>query len=801
MIRNYLKLAVRHLLRKKVFSFINIFGLTAGLVSCILIGLYITDELSFDKFHTNADRIVRVTMDYQKGNASTPKQYATTGLRPGPRFRQIFPAVEAFVRVIPYTPLVSYGENHFTEKKFLCVDSSFLQIFSFPVLSGDPHSLNGKNNIVLTATTAKKYFGTTDAVGKILRINDTKNFTVSAVVSDPPGNSQLQFDFLINFSNVTEGLSESWWTANYITYLLLTSPGQIAPLQQQITDYMKKPGIFKEAGLEGKDYLTYHLEPLTWVHLHSSLQGFEPNGSIIYIYVLAVIAVLILVIACFNYTNLAIAQSANRTGEIGIRKVLGAGKSQLFTQFTGESLLITFLALILAVVISIQLLPVYNNLTGKHLVAGDVLQMKTLGAILLSGLVIGLLAGSYPALVLANTRLIQILKSGFRITGGNAGLRKTLIVVQFAISIFLIVTTIVILQQMDYIRKKDLGLDRDHVVVVPISYKILDRYDILKTSIRALPGVQSVSGSYHLPISASWGDGLSASTEHGPVSFSITCIPSDLNYLSTMNMQLVAGSDFTKADLPANTAGPGDTTSPRYRYILNETAVKKLGWTPQEALGKIVNKQEPGIIKGVVKDFHFASMHQPIGPLLLFADTQWIRNMLVRVNGAGLPSTIARMGAAWKELIPGRSFDYHFLDDDYNRLYTAEQRTASIFTVFSSLAIFLALLGLFGLAAITTIQRTKEIGIRKVLGANLLNISLLLARNFVVLVGISILIAAPLAWLASSKWLEGFAYRVQLQYWLFLAAGAAVITIAFATVSYHAIRAGRMNPVESLKTE
>jgi putative ABC transport system permease protein len=703
--------------------------------------------------------------------------------------------------VIKINPLVTYGEKQFTEKSFLCVDSTFLQIFSFPVLSGDPHSLDNRDNIVVTASAAKKYFGTTDAIGKVLRVNDTKNYTVGAIVSDPPGNSQVQFDFLINFKDVTKGLTESWWTANYITYLLLTSPGQIAPLQQQVNTYMKRPEIIKEAGLQGTDYLIYNLEPLKWVHLHSPLQGFEPNGNIIYVYVLAVIAILILVIACFNYTNLAIAQSANRTGEIGIRKVLGAGKSQLFTQFTGESLLITFLALILALIISIQLLPIYNNLTGKHLVAGDVLRVRPLAAILLTGLVIGLLAGSYPALVLANTRLIQILKSGFRITGGKAGLRKTLIVVQFVISLFLIITTVVILQQMNYIRKKDLGLDRDHVVVVPISYKILNRYDILKTTVSSLPGVQSVSGSYNLPISAGWGDGLSARTEHGPVSFSITAIPSDLNYLSTMNMQLVAGSDFTKADLPANTAG-ADTTRPRYRYIMNETAIKELGWTPQEALGKLVNKGEDlGIIKGVVKDFHFASMHQPIGPLMLFADTQWVRNMFVRVNGAGLPSTIARMETTWKQLIPARAFEYHFLDDDYNRLYTAEQRTASIFTVFSSLAIFLALLGLFGLAAITTIQRTKEIGIRKVLGANLMNIALLIARNFVVLIGLSILIAAPLAWLASAKWLEGFAYRVQVQYWVFLAAGAAVLVIAFATVSYHAIRAGRMNPVESLKTE
>jgi putative ABC transport system permease protein len=800
MIRNYLKLAFRHLLRKKVFSFINIFGLTAGLVSCILIGLYITDELSYDRFNTRADRIVRMTMEFQKGNASSVRDFATTGLRPGPRFHQVFPAVESFVRVINAPHFVSFGETQFTEKKFLCVDSTFLQMFTFPVLSGDPHALDSRDNIVLTASTAKKYFGSLDALGKTLRINDEKDYVVSAIVSDPPGNSQLQFDFLINFNNVTEGLQESWWTANYITYLLLHDHQQIAPLQQEIGTYMKMPDIRKEASLEGSDFLTYHLEPLTSVHLYSPLQGLEPNGSITYIYVLALIAILILVIACFNYTNLAIAQSANRTGEIGIRKVLGAGKGQLFTQFTGESLFIAFIALVLAVFISIQLLPLYNNLTAKHLLAKDLLRFPPLAAIIATGILIGFLAGAYPALILANTRLIQILKSGFRITGGNAALRKTLIIVQFVISLFFIITTVVILQQMSYIRNKDLGLDRDHVMVVPISYTNLNRYDLLKSSIQKLPGVQSVSASYHLPIAASWGDALTASTDHGPVSFSITAIPSDLNYLSTMKMKLVAGSDFTKADLPANTAAT-DSTRPRLRFILNETAVKLLGWTPDQALGKVISRGETGIIKGVVKDFNFASMHQSIGPLMLFADTQWVRNMLVRVNSAGLTSLIGRMESTWKEVVPGRSFDYHFLDDDYNHLYITEQRTASIFTAFSTLAILLALLGLFGLAAITTIQRTKEIGIRKVLGANLLDISFLLARNFVLLVGIAILISAPLAWLASAKWLESFAYRVQLRSWIFLAAGAAVLIVSFGTVSYHAIRAGRMNPVKSLKTE
>jgi putative ABC transport system permease protein len=798
--KNFLKLTFRQLLRHKGFSLINIIGLTIGLASCILIGLYISDELSYDTFHTNADRIVRVTMEFARGSSSTPNHVVTTGTKVGPQLKRTFPAIKEYTRGVLFPASIGIGAEHFAEKKFLYADSSFFSVFTFPLLSGDPNALRDPANLVLTASAAKKYFGSTDIIGKIVRVNESRNATVAAIVQDPPRNSQIQFDVVTSFANMDASKTEDWWTANYITYLLLQDGSSADRLQQQINDYMQTPGVRKEARLDGSDYLRYHLQPLKRVHLYSSLDGFEPNGSITYVYVLFLIAALILAIACFNYTNLAIAQSSSRTGEIGIRKVLGALKHQLFTQFTGESLLVTAIALVLAVGVSLALLPFYNDMTGKHLVAADILQIRPLIAIVTAGLFIGLLAGSYPALVLSNTKLISILRSGFRITGGHAGLRRTLIVIQFVISLFLIITTVVILQQMSYIRNKNLGLDRDHVIVLPIDYRILNHYDALKNAVKALPGVLSVSGSYNLPISADWGDGLNAVTDHGPVSFSITAIPADLNYLTTMNMQLVAGSDFTAADLPANTT-KGDTTKPAYRYILNETAVRKIGWTPEEAIGKTISRGEPGIVKGVVKDFHFASMHEAIGPLMLFADTSFVRHMLIRVKGQQLPLTITQLGSAWKTYIPMRAFDYHFLNEDYNNLYTAEQRTASIFTLFASLAILLACLGLFGLAAITTVQRTKEISIRKVLGADLLNICLLVSNNFLKLVLIAIVIAAPLAWLAAGKWLEGFAYRIPVHLWIFPVAGAGVVLLAFATVSFHALRAASTNPAKSLKTE
>jgi putative ABC transport system permease protein len=803
MIKNYLKLAFRHLIRKKTFSFINIFGLTIGLVSCILIGLFIADELSFDTFHANSPRIARITMEFSQG--ATVSKTALTGTRVGPRFKQIFPGIEDFTRTYVGRTIVSNGVTHFGEDNFLYADSSFFRIFSFPVVEGDPNALRNHDQIVLTTSAAKKYFGTADPIGQVLRIKDIKDYRVAAVVADPPGNSQLQFDMVVNFDNL--GKSDEWWSANWITYLLLRQPNSFAPLEKQLNAYMQTPAVRTETGIVGSDYLAFRLEPLSRIHLYSNLDGFTPNGSIVTIYVMTIIALLILAIACFNYTNLAIAQFASRTGEIGLRKVLGALKGQLFVQFSGEALLITFFALALALCISTGLLSAFNGLTGKHLTVAALFAPRPLAIILSTGLIIGLLAGAYPALVLSHSKLISILRSGFRIAGGHGGLRRTLVVVQFTISLFLIITTLVILRQMDYIRNKDLGFDRDHVLVLPIDYQVHSRYDALKTAVSQLPGVVNVSGAYDLPVSVGWTDALTAHNGREEVRLSIHAIPADLHFISTMNMHLLAGSDFTAADLSANAAAGlpattgNDSTRPNARFILNESAVRKIGWTPQEAIGKMVTKGVPGVVKGVVRDFNFSSMHEPIGPLMIFPDTSYVRHMLIRINGAQLPEEIGRLQATWKKFVPDRPFDYHFLDEDYDRLYQTEQRTGQLFTLFSALAIFLALLGLFGLAAISTVQRTKEIGIRKVLGADLFNISLLLAKNFLVLIGIAFAVSVPLAWIAAARWLNDFSYRITVPWWASPLAGAAAVVVAFATVSFHAIRAGRMNPAESLKTE
>ncbi|HSU27697.1 MAG TPA: ABC transporter permease [Chitinophagaceae bacterium] len=799
MIKTYLKIAFRNIRKNKMYSFINIAGLTTGIVCCILIGLFINSELSFDKFHKNADRITRATMEYSSGGIVT--KVATTGTKVGPQFKRIFPAIEEYVRTLKFSRIVTYGDKQFTENRFYYADESFLKIFSFPLVKGDVASaLNSGDKVVITASTAKKYFGATDPIGKVMRIGDKKDFIVSAVAKDVPRDSQIQFDFVINFNNLAAAKDEIWWQANYVTYFLLHDKSQLAGLQQQVLAYMKTDDVRKEAKLEGNDYLTFQIEPLTKVHLYSSIAGFEPNGNITYIYVLAAIALLILIIACVNYTNLTIAQSAGRSGEIGIRKVMGARRGELFAQFIGETLFFTLLAVILAILISIQLLPFFNTVTGKHIMAADLLSFKPIISILLAGVIISLMAGIYPALILSGSIIIKILKQGFSFSSSGNGLRKSLIVVQFVISMFLIVATIIILQQLSFIRHRNLGYDKDQVIVMPVNFPTPEQYDVLKDAVKRLPAVKSVSGAYGNPTFVTWGDGINAENGTQKISFSISAMPVDIDFIKTMNMQIVTGSDFTPSDLQLMDTSNNNKNF-LYTYMLNEKAVKMIGWTPEQALGKIVDRGEKGIIKAVIKDFHFASMHEPIGPLMMFMDKSYVRNMYVKAQGGGISTLIAELGKIWKERVPNRPFEYHFLDEDFNSLYISEQRAAGIFTTFAAIAICLACLGLFGLAAFTTTRRTKEIGIRKVLGANILDITKNISKDFIVLVCLAIVIATPLAWLASKKWLQDFAYRIHIQSWVFIASGIVIILLTLATVSFHAIKAALVNPVKSLRSE
>ena len=799
MFKNYLKTAFRNLGKNKLYSGINIIGLTVGLAACLLIGVFISHELSYDKFNKNADRIVRATMEYKR--AETVNTTATTGTKVGPQFKRTFPAVEEYTRTFLSHGIIKYGEKVFDEQRILFADDPFFKIFSFNLIDGSATSvLDAPGKIVLTKSMAKKYFGGENAINKTLSVFG-KEMIVSGVCEDAPQNSQIKFDFVTQFLNLGNNVkNEKWWEANWITYLLVRDKKDIAQLQQQIVTYMRTNEVRTEARLEGNDYLTYHLEPLKTVHLKSTLAGFEPNGNMTYIYMFGVIALLILVIASANYTNLATAQSTGRGNEIGMRKVLGASKKQVFFQFIGESTIITFLSAALALVTGVLLIPYFNSITGKEFTSEVLLQPVPMISLALFAVLVSFLAGFYPAMILSGTKVIGVLKKGFRITGGGGTLRKSLIIIQFSISVFLIIYTAIILQQMNYMQTKNLGYDKEHIAVLPIGGKMLKDFQNIKEGMAQVPGVEAVTAAYETPEFVEWGDGITVNDEKGKKEISLNAMPVDLDFTKTMKMQLLAGRDFQQSDF-AMMDTANDYANFRVPYIINEALANKIGWTPEQAIGKTLDKGVVGPVVGVVRNFNFSSLRDPIGPMLIFLGRDYSRSFMVRINGKDLRPTIGRLEMLWKQRVPDRPFTYHFLDEDYNKLYVGEQRSSTLFTVAATLAIILACLGLFGLAAFTTVQRTKEIGIRRVLGANISSITMLVAKNFLIMIGIAILIAIPLAWYAGNRWLQDFAFRIPVQEWVFIAAAFATILIALVTVGYHSVRSALMNPVKSLRTE
>ena len=796
MLKNYLRVALRSLARNKAYAFVNIIGLTLGITACLLIGMYIWQETHFDKFHDKASRIVRVTMEY--GDGSEKLEAAVTGTKVGPEFARRFPAVESFTRTIIGTRVVGNGDKKFTEKKVLFADSSFFRIFSFKLLEGDPATcLQKPDQIVVSEAIAQKYFGSTHVLGKSLRVADQQDFIISGITAEIPGNSQMHFDMVIPFFTLGAAKQEEqWFTANYVTYLLLQDAEQIKPLQLQITGYLQE--VSKTLFTNGEGYLTHKLEPLTRVHLYSSLDGLEPNGSITNIYVLGVIALLILFIAGVNYANLATAMSASRGTEVGIRKVLGANKGQLRARFLGESFILTLISLIVGITAALLLLPYFNTVAGVVIPYQLLFSPQALAFMLALVLIISVLAGAYPAFILSGNKMNEVLKTGIRISASGGLLRKGMIVLQFVIAVFLMVATIIVTTQLNYIRQKDLGYDKSSVLILPADFRTPNGYADMKTAMLQVPGVRSVTAAYESPSFVQWSDGLNATTPLGKKSISINAIPAELDFVKTMGMTLTSGRDFIKADLlEMDTAN--NNANYRASFILNESAVKALGWSNEEAIGKTVDRGVSGTVKGVVKDFHFASFHQPIGPLVIFLDPNMIQQVFVKAERANLAQTIAGLEKTWRSRIQHRPFEYRFLDDDYNALYTAEQKTAGVFTLFSGTAILLACLGLFALSAFVTVQRTKEIGIRKVLGATRSQIVMLLSREFLVLVSIGILVAVPLAWLAGNRWLEDFAYRIDIRSWMFLLAGLLAIVIAFVAVTAQSLRAAGANPVNSIK--
>lgn len=794
MIRNYLLIAWRNMLAKKSFTVINVFGLSVALTCCLFMVLYLQDELSFDRFNPKGERIVRVIMEYavngvhgRKGNFTSAKVF--------PAFKENFPEVEDGVRLSPTQRLVKLDNQIYSEDNFLFADSTFFNLFGFKLLQGHPDEvLKAPNSLVLTRAMAKKYFQENDPVGKTLLIGSGQApFTVTGVCENLPENSQITFDFLASISSFGGLPVTTYFNANYTTYLLLRNKESIASLQKKLPEFMRK----ELSEMEGV-HIDYELEPFRSIHLHSPYAALTPNNNIKYIYIIGSMALLMLIIACFTYINLGTARSIERAREVGVRKVTGAQRGQLFWQFISESGLITFVAIFISFGLGALFLPYFNQLAGKQLTLDAFGQPQIIITAVNLLIVIALFAGSYPALVISNYQPIKVLKGAFKNSKDGRLLRQSLIVFQFMISVGLIIATIVVKRQLDYLQSKSLGYSRDYTLILNADGKMLEKMELIKSELSTVPEVLSVSNSHETPVAIRGGYSMSGTDLSKEIP--VTANPIDEHYLPTLDIQLVAGENIDRQDVVE--ASKQNYEENYYHFLLNVSAANALGWTPDEAIGKkmYLDESRPGVVKGVVQDFHFASLHSPIGPLVLFPGS-YNFTLMVKTSGKNHEAMLTSLESKWKSLIPHRPFEFTYLDEDYRALYKTEQRTSALFNVFAFIALALACLGLFGLSAYTARQRIKEISIRKVLGASIKNISWSLSNGFIKMILLAFVMASPLAWWGMQKWLQNFAYRIDLNVWVFVGAGGLALLISILTISTQTLKAAYANPVKNLRSE
>ena len=796
MLKSYFQIAFRNFIKNGLSSVIIVLGLSMGLCSCLLIGLYIRNELNYDRFQVKGDRIFRVIMDYSFNGSPESKKGNFTSMKVAPVMKKNFPEVQEAIRMDKYATVVRYGDKLLNEQNFFYADSGFFRVFSFPLLKGNPSTaLNAPNQIVITETTAKRYFGKEDPMGKMLSLDtDNKPYRVTGVVADCPTNSQIKFDFLASFIsyNMKHEMS-TYWNANYTTFLLLRDSKSAYSLEKQVNAFMKKEMAGKGASIQ------YSFEPFLDIHLHSVYLGFEPNGNIKYIYILEAVSALLLIIAGFTFINLNTARSVERAKEVGVRKVIGAARIQLFWQFMGESFLVCLLAVGISFVAALLLLPYFNRLTGQAFHAGDLFSLPVISGMLILSVLMSLLAGSYPAILLTKIIPVQVLKGAFRNTPKGQGIRQFLVVFQFALSILLIACTMIMQKQLNYIQNRDLGFQREQVLVLPFDYQMNELLPAMKQAFLSNPNISGVSRCVNTPVNISSGYSMRSALMPEGEQISVTGNPVDESFFKTVGLQLIAGNDLSLQDM--KDADMPNDSGKVFHFILNVSAAKQLGWTPDQAIGKkMFLGDRSGYVRGVVKDFHFESLHEPIKAVVLFPEARG-KSLLVKLGNAHIPETLSFLESKWKTLVTHRPFEFHFLNEDFNRLYESERRLGTVLNIFSGIAITLACLGLLGLSSYTAKQRQKEIGIRKVLGAGIHQILSLLTVNFVKLIMIAVLIASPLAWMVMNWWLQGFAYHTAVPWWIFIVTGIAVIAIAFIAVSFQVLRAAIANPVNSLRSE
>ncbi len=795
MLKNYLKVAIRSFIKNRSFSIINIAGLAIGISTCILISLYVLDEVSYDRFHANADRIYRVTELLHM--PAELRHQSVTSPPIAPALEREFPEVLKTVRLSYSSRTISYKDNKYEDTRLMYADSALLQIFSFPMIKGNPDkALVDPYSIVLTERAAKKYFGNEDPLNKIMALSDTLTLTVTGVLENIPANSHFQFDAVISRSTITSMMNgqpeDNWFNNVYYSYILLPENYDIHQLEAKIPAFLDKA-----QGKDRKNTIWYDFifQPLTSIHLHAtSIFEIGVRGNIKYVYTFSIIAVLVLLIACANYINLATAKSVNRAKELGMRKVIGARKKQLVTQLLGESCLLTLAAFVVAITVVSASLPAFNTFTNKTLTTDVLLRLDVLAVIVVIFFSISLLAGGYPALLMSSIPPLRAIKD-FGARGNQSGLvRKGLVVFQFSMSIILISATIVIFRQMDFMRNQNLGLRKEQMMQIQLPYRLQSKYETIKEELSTIPNVASVTAS-----SFSFAGGannvvvLPEGTAEKDIS-SESVISVDHDFIPNFGIELLAGRNFEKGNLADDSAA----------FIVNEAAVKRFNWgTPEEAVGKEINwgLGKEGKVIGVVRDFNYSSLHQAINPLIIHILPDWYGNITLRIAGEDVPGVIRKVEEKWKALNPEGTLSYTFMDEDFASLYYAEDQTRTIVGLLATLAIFIACLGLFGLAAFIAEQRTKEIGIRKVLGANISGIIMLMSRDFLKPIVIAFLIAVPVAWYATSQWLTGFAYRTELNWTIFAIAGLSAAAVALITVSFQSVKASMMNPVKALKVE
>ena len=807
MFKNYLKIALRNFLKHKGFSFINVFGLAVGIACCLLILLFVVDELSYDRYHEKSDRIYRAGLfGFISGNEF---HGVVTAAPMAQTLVDEYPEVEAATRARNFGfPVFRYEDKVFSEEKVFWVDPSFFDVFTVTFIQGDPKTaLDNPVTIVLTRSMAKKYFGEEDPLGKTINADQRRDYLVTGVVEDVPKNSHFHYDFLASLSTYPDSQSPVWVSNNYYTYFVLREGASPEEFEVKLGELVKKyvgPQIQAAAGISLEQFYesggaySYFIQPMTDIHLRSHLEfEVEPNGDISYVYIFSIIALGILLVACINFVNLSTARSSTRAREVGIRKTLGSNRLQLIRQFLAETIMLSLLAVLLALLLVQILLPVFNNLTGKQVAIPYLDNVFTIPLLLGLVVFIGLLSGLYPAFFLASFDPVAVLKTETAGSLKKSKMRNVLVIFQFTVSIVLIVGTLVVQRQLNYIQNKDLGFNKEQTVIIK---KTDDLSDKLKTFKQELLNNSSVLGATNTGnlIGGTFGNSaFRLAGESGEETYLLWTFFSDADFVKTYQMDMAAGRYFEEGREADNQA-----------VVINETAVRNLGLEDPVgaqivALGNTREQEQSRNIIGVVKDFHFESLHTQIRPMIIimYGPQNRGRFLSVRIGPENTRETIGFIENTWKKFALNQAFEFEFMDDYFGRVYEAEHRTGQIFLYFSILAIFIASLGLFGLASFVTAQRTKEIGIRKILGASESQIVVLLSTQFTKWILLGNILAWPTAYLLMRNWLHQFAYREGISILSFLGASLIVLIFALITVSSQTLKAASANPAKSLKHE